>query len=332
MSLDKLYLGIDYGGNADKLGIVESQGNLRGKSSLQSHDLMDKAACRDFAAKIADFVHGMGVYSSELGGVGLAVPGIVSDGVGQTPNVNVDWPLMVDYLGRALPKKKIRILNDANAAALGELWIGAGEDADSVLLVTMGSGVGSGFVVEGRVVAGGHGAAGEVGHMTVVPGGRPCKCGRAGCVEQYASARGIVQTYREYIASGQYDREFMGMQPKNDQDALTVFEAARAHDPCAMKAFAVMADKLGFALAQVACIIDPAVILLGGGLASGHDVYLDDLRKSFKSYSLAACAETPIRCATLMGDAGIYGAARFAMGSVVRDANDRDWLDPDFGL
>jgi glucokinase len=307
-------------------------GNLTAKSSISTRALTDKAACRSFAAEIADFVHGSGVYSSELGGVGLAVPGIVAESVGLTPNVNADWPLFIESLQRAFPKVRVRFLNDANAAALGEMWMGAGENAESALLVTLGSGVGSGFVVDGRVVSGGHGAAGEIGHMTVVPGGRPCKCGRAGCVEQYASARGVVQTYREYVASGQYTEGGLGLVPEHDADTLTVFKAARAGDPCARRAFAIMADKLGFALAQVACVIDPAVILLGGGLSSGADVYLDDLKKAFDLYSLQACRGTDIRCASLLGDAGIFGAARYAMDSVERDSRERDWLDPDYGL
>ncbi len=332
MQSDKLFLGIDFGGNAVKVGLVDEAGNLSGKGSIPTRVLSDKASCRSFAAEIGDFVHGMGVYSSEVGGVGLAVPGIVADGVGQTPNVEVDWALFIECLQRQFPKLTIKVLNDANAAALGELWMGAGENAASALLVTLGTGVGSGFVVDGRVVSGGHGAAGEVGHMTVVPSGRPCKCGRAGCVEQYASARGVVQTYREWVASGRYGEAALELVPENDSDALTVCKAARAGDPCAIQAFKVMSDRLGFALAQVACVIDPQVILLGGGLSSGADVFLDDLKASFATYSLEACSQTDIRCASLLGDAGIYGAARYAMEERIRDGNERDWLDPDFGL
>lgn len=313
MASEKLFLGIDFGGTAVKLGLIDGSGALAGKSSLVSESLEDAASCSSFAGAIAEFVHENGVSPAELDGVGMAVPGIVADGIGHTPNVNVDWALVLGHLQDAFPGKGIRILNDANAAALGEMWMGAGQGADSVLLVTLGTGVGSGFVVGGNIVAGEHGAAGEVGHLTVVPDGRPCKCGRVGCLEQYASASGVVQTYRECCASGIEAGGRPSFVPEHDSDTLTVYKAALANDPYAKEAFAVMADKLGFALAQVACVIDPAVILLGGGLSAGYEAYLDDLRESFRSYSLDACAQTPIRCASLLGDAGIFGAARYAM-------------------
>ena len=211
--------------------------------------------------------------------------------------------------------------------------MGAGENARSVLLVTLGSGIGSGLIVEGNVVSGGNGAAGEIGHMTVVPGGRLCKCGRRGCVERYASARGIVQSFLEAGETGDFDSALLSDRvPINDTDALSVFDAARDGDPRAKHALDDMADKLGFALSQAACVVDPDVILLGGGIAGGADLYLDALRSTYRSYCFEACAGTEIRCATLLGDAGVYGAARYAMLSAPRDASERDWLDPDFGL
>ena len=169
--------------------------------------------------------------------------------------------------------------------------------------------------------------------MTVVPGGRPCKCGRKGCVERYASARGIVQSFLEAGESGNLDpAQFTDHMPVNDTDALTVFDAARAGDPRGKQALAVMADKLGFALAQVACVVDPDVVLLGGGIAGGADLYIDALQAAYRSYCFEACSATEIRCATLLGDAGVFGAARYAMLGSPRDKSQRDWLDPDFGL
>jgi len=329
----RLYLGIDYGGNAVKLGLVDAYGQLSGRASRPTVDLTDKVECRAFAADVAEFVHGMGIYSSELGGVGFAIPGIIKEGTYTTPNVKADWPLVFDCVARTFGKPGVAIVNDANAAALGELWMGAGAHARSALLVTIGSGLGAGLVVDGHVVAGGNGAAGEVGHITVVPGGRPCKCGRAGCIERYASARGIVQSFREAGESGKLDETlFTDCAPANDTDALAVFQAAHKGDPRAKQAFADMSDKLGYVLAQVACVVDPDIILLGGGLTAAADLYLDDLRAAYRSYALAACAETEIRCATLLGDAGVIGAARYAMQEAPRDSAQRDWLDPDFGL
>lgn len=329
----KLYLGIDYGGNAVKVGLVDGFGQLAGRTSRPTAHLEDKVACRAFAAEIADYVHGMGVYSSELKGVGLAIPGIAKGEGFLTPNVRTDWPLLIDSLARALGKDGIAVINDANAAALGELWRGAGENLRSVLLMTIGSGIGAGLVVDGNVVSGGHGAAGEIGHMTVVPDGRLCKCGRKGCLERYASARGLVQTFQEASELPDLDRSrFSGIEPAHETDALAVFRAAGEDDPRALFAIADGADKLGFALAQAASVIDPAIILIGGGLSKGADFYMDSLREAYRRYCFAACAATPIQCATLMGDAGVIGAARYAMLENPRDKRQRDWLDPDFGL
>lgn len=333
MEDNKLYLGIDYGGNAVKVGLVDTFGQLSGKTSWLTVDLLDKVACRAFANEVANFVHGMGVYSSELGGVGLAIPGIPAQEGFFVPNVRSDWPLLLKCLSQALGNLEVATINDANAAALGEMWMGAGGNAHSALLVTLGSGLGSGLIVDGAVVTGGHGAAGEVGHMTVVPHGRPCKCGREGCLERYASARGLVQTFREAGEAGYLDAsEFSGFEPESDTDALSVFKALEAGDPRAKRAVADMVDKLGFALAQVACVTDPDVILLGGGIAGGICHFIDDLRAAFHSYCLESCAATEIRPASLESDAGIYGAARYAMMSGPRDSAQRDWLDPDFGL
>ena len=333
MDESKLYLGIDYGGNTVKLGLIDYYGNLSGKASIPTGDLTSKVACRAFAAEVGEFVHGMGVYTSELGGIGLAVPGIkMKDGF-MTPNVKADWPLVLQSLERTFYKVNLTTINDSNAAALGEMWMGAGENAHTELFVTIGTGIGAGLIVQGSVIEGSHGSAGEVGHITVVPGGRECMCGRKGCVERYASARGIVQTFREAGESGKYDTAmFSEHEPQGESDTLAVFEAYREGDPRAIEAIDVMCDKLGFALAHVACVVDPDVIILGGGVASGADCFVDKLRGSFKSYCFPSCSATEFKTASLSNDAGIYGAARYAIISAPRDKAQRDWLDPDFGL
>ena len=147
-------------------------------------DMLDEAPCLDFAADVGAFLDGAGARVSDLGGVGLAIPGIAVEGAYSTPNVRVDWPFLIHCLEDALGKADVAVANDANVAALGELWMGAGEGVRSLLLATVGSGLGSGLVVDARIVPGAHGAAGELGHVTVVPQGRPCNCGRAGCAER----------------------------------------------------------------------------------------------------------------------------------------------------
>ena len=310
-----IYLGIDFGGNAVKMGLVDEGGLLNRGHSLPTPTLLTKDQCRSFAHEVAEFVHGSGVYSSELGGIGLAVPGVVASSTDIfAPNVSVDWGMLLDRLSSEFNKPSVSVTNDANAAALGELWKGAAADAQSVLFVTIGSGIGSGLIVEGNVISGRHGAAGEIGHITVMSRGRKCNCGRAGCLEQYAAARGLVQSFWEADAREDLDRSMCGPDaPQNATDALSVFSAARAGDPRGLYALDIFIEMLGFALAQVACVVDPDLILLGGGVSAGADLYLDELQAVFRSRCLATCASTEIRCATLSSEAGVYGAARYAM-------------------
>ncbi len=319
MDEDKLYLGIDYGGNGVKMGLVDGYGNLSSSRTRPTANLTDADECRAFATEILDFIHDMGIYTSELGGVGLAIPGIVEDGF-LTPNVNTDWPLLIESIVRTLSVPSIAVLNDANAAALGELWMGAGENKHSVLLVTIGSGIGSGLVVDGRIVSGVHGAAGEIGHMTVVPDGRPCSCGRRGCLERYASARGLVQSFNEAADElGLFPEQLGPFAPVSETDAQTVFLAAKEGDPRALYATEIMADKLGFALAQAACVVDPGIILLGGGISASADQFFDELHEAFRKYSFPACRDIEIRPATLGDTEGVVGAARHAMVCAEQD-------------
>lgn len=320
MDPNRMYFGIDLGATMVKLGIVDERGMVLDKTSFPTSDLVSDSQCLAFVDVVTSFVHGVGVYSSELAGTGLAAPGIVTDGMpALTANVSADWPRLLEMLSSAFPHSPITCVNDANAAALGELWLGAAEGARSVLLVTIGTGIGAGLVVDGRVVTGHNGAAGEIGHLTVAPGGRPCGCGRAGCLEQYASARGIVANFWEADRAGlAASSEHV---PAHAVDALAVFDAAREGDERARAALKRFSDTLGFALAQVTCVVDSEVILLGGGVAGGADLYLNDLRAAYGANCLSTCASTDIRCAMLGNDAGIVGAIRCSM--LAENAGDR---------
>lgn len=314
MKETSLYLGIDYGGSSVKVGLVTGDGALLHFTSLPTAHLDDHAECLTFANSIREFVLNTGVALPELKGVGLDIPGTAKDGHYSTPNVQTDWCLYIDSLAFVLQQDTIAVLNDADAAALGESWIGAGKDYDSLLLVTLGSALGSGIVIDNTLISGSHGGAGEIGHLTVDTGGRACNCGRKGCLERYASARGLVQSFNEAATLLNLDpQNLSSYTPANETDAYPIFEAEKAQDPRALYALSLFTDKLAFGLAQAACVIDPAVILLGGSLSQSADVYLDSLRERYHAYAFTACRNTPIICATLQEKAGMIGAARYAM-------------------
>ncbi len=232
-----------------------------------------------------------------------------SDGkLSMAPNVEMDLPAFVRAAKRSFGDIW-SVQNDANAAALGEQWAGAAREFQSVLFVTLGTGIGAGVVVEGRVVVGAHGSAGEIGHIVVDPEGAPCGCGGCGCVEQYASARGLVRLARREIA----ESETKGFAIAHDSDARAVFDAARAGDPRAAAAVRTMSRALAQALAAAVCVIDPEAVVIGGGMSGSADVFLDELRQMFLRFAIPPCKQTSILTAQLGNDAGMIGAARAAM-------------------
>lgn len=335
------YLGLDMGGTTVKVGAYDQFDLFEPFGLLPTPSLEDPARCVRFAGDVRALAATHGVSPDEVVAVGLAIPGVADEHaeVGLAPNVTLDLKATLDSLASVFPDAQLYHLNDANAAALGE-WSAIEADArqaadaaaagatataptaaapvpDSMLFVTLGTGVGAGLVADGRVLAGAHGAAGEIGHLRVVPeGGRVCNCGGQGCLERYVSSGGLVLTFREIAACS---AEPTSCAPAHDRDAAAVFHAAADGDGCATRAVERFSATLGAALAQAACVFDPGLIVLGGGLAASADLYLDDVRRAFEAAAIDVCAKTPIVAARLGNDAGMRGAAAFAL-TAAKDA------------
>ena len=213
--------------------------------------------------------------------------------------VNLGWGVVpvAEELSELLDGVPVRVANDANAAALGECWQGAGREMDSLLLVTLGTGVGGGLVLHGDVLAGAHGSAGEIGHMTVNPNEtRLCSCGKRGCLEQYASAGGIVRMAQAAGLRVESAKDVSDLAELGNQDAQGVLkEAGRL---------------LGLALSYAACLVDVDGILLGGGVAAAGEWLLNPVRDAFHANVFHAASSTKLALASLGNDAGLYGAAR----------------------
>ena len=308
----KKAIGIDIGGTSVKAGVFTREGVLEGTASVPTGRLVGEG---DFA-RVLEMLRGLlaahGAAPADVAGVGFDVPGPV-DAAGNVkllPNIELDAPALKEALSAAFPQAKLACANDANAAALGEAWQGAGRDLRSFVLVALGTGVGGGVVVDGRLVAGAFGAGGEVGHLTVnrdEP--RTCGCGRRGCLEQYASASGVVRIYQEECAR----RDMRPVPLSGPTDSLAVFTAHRAGDAAAQAAISQMSDCLGFALAQMSVVLDPDAFLIGGGMGAGFDLFADELRAAFRLYCLHTCADARILPATLGNAAALYGSARLAL-------------------
>ena len=268
---------------------------------------------------LADAIHAKmaekEITSEQVEGVGIGVPGPVLDsrvvpiicanlgGWGER-NVSAQLSGLLDGM-------KVLVGNDANVAALGEIWMGTAKGCHSAVMVTLGTGVGGGVIVNGKVIDGAHGAGGEIGHITVNRHETAtCGCGKHGCLEQYSSATGVVRCMKKLLDENpDADCVLRG----KDFEAKDVFDAARSGDALAAREVDEMTDTLGMALASIASTTDPEMFLIGGGASASADVYLDKVREYFKQYALSASRETPIKVASLENDAGIIGAAYVAL-------------------
>lgn len=305
-------LGIDVGGTSIKAGLFTTEGKLVDVTKIPTGALVGEEAF----ARVTEGLHGLVTNCSRGDGdvvaVGLDVPGPVDDQgrVGMLPNIQLDPEGLMAALTAKFPDSALAFVNDANAAALGELWQGSGKGFGSFVMVTLGTGVGGGVIVNGRLVSGAFGAGGEIGHITVEPNETlSCGCGRKGCLEQYASAKGLVRMYREQCAH-------LGLEAakiEHATDTISVFEAYKAQDPAAIRAVGDMCDKLGLALAQISCVIDPAAYLIGGGVAGAFDLFGESLSTAFRSHCLATSAGAKILPCSLGNKAGMYGVAYAAL-------------------
>ena len=310
--------GIDLGGTTAKIGLFTTSGALLEKWEVAtdtSH--AGEHILENLAAAILGKMNEQGIQPEQVEGVGIGVPGPVLDSsivpivcanLGGWGERNVSA-----QLSGLLNGLKVLVGNDANVAALGEIWMGAAKGAKNAVMVTLGTGVGGGVVVNGKVIDGVHGAGGEIGHITVNRHETAtCGCGKHGCLEQYSSATGVVRCMKKLLDE---NPDTPCVLRGTEFAAKDVFDAARNGDALAAREVDEMSDTLGMALANIASTVDPEAFLVGGGVARAGDVLFAPLNKHFQEYAFKSCRETPIKQASLGNDAGIYGAVRLIVGA-----------------
>ena len=301
--------GIDLGGTTAKVGLFTTSGALLEKWEVPTDT---SNAGEHILENLADAIHAKmaekEITSEQVEGVGIGVPGPVLDsrvvpiicanlgGWGER-NVSAQLSGLLDGM-------KVLVGNDANVAALGEIWMGTAKGCRSAVMVTLGTGVGGGVIVNGKVIDGTHGAGGEIGHITVDRHETAaCGCGKHGCLEQYSSATGVVRCMKKLLDE---NPDTPCTLRGTEFAAKDVFDAAREVDE--------MTDTLGMALANVANTVDPEMFMIGGGVSRAGEVLFAPLREHFKVYAFKSCRETPIVPAILGNDAGIYGSVRLIVG------------------
>jgi glucokinase len=304
------WVGIDVGGTTIKGAAVTEDGRIAAKAERDTLPEKGTAFVLDAMAQLArDVVKMAGWNWEQVSGVGVGVPAFIDFEKGTVERaVNLFWydvPL-VEEMSKRLDGKPIAIENDANAAALGEAWVGGGKGFRDALCVTLGTGVGGGIVVDNKIVHGSNGMAGEIGHITIDPNGRPCNCGRNGCLETISSATGFVAEAQARLSQG-----VESLLANADQlSTRIIFEAAAKGDRVAQEVVHYCIDRLGFALSNMCITLNPQVIVVGGGVSAAGDALLLPLREAFKTYTLPRVFEgTTINLAQLGNDAGVIGAA-----------------------
>ncbi|MBM6774297.1 ROK family protein [Olsenella profusa] len=307
-----MVLGIDVGGTSIKVGLFTPEGELLEERKVPTPALVNPTAYEVVTEAITKMLVAHGATSEDVIACGLDIPGpVAEDGtVGFLANIELDPEGLVGALNAALPNATIAFVNDANAAALGEMWAGVAQGVSSYVLIALGTGVGAGVVVNGRLAAGAFGSGGEIGHMTVnYDETLVCGCGRRGCLEQYASAKGIVRLYLEACER----RGVTPVEVEHATDTLSVFRALASGDECAKLAVDEMCDYLARVMAQVSCVVDPAMYLIGGGVAGAFATFAPELRERFRAYALKTCRDVRIEAAGLGNQAAMYGCAYEAL-------------------
>ena len=311
--MDKVCFGIDIGGTAVKVGLFSTDGVLVDKWDFTTQKTGDgRDILRDAARFIKEKMNELQISEDNVLGVGVGIPGPVKDNgdVLELANLGLGHFNIEDEM-RTLTGLKVKAGNDANVAALGELWMGGGKGYQNLVLATLGTGVGGGIILGGTVLAGSNGAAGEIGHMFVNnEETERCGCGKKGCLEQYASATGIVRVAKQIMNASTEDST---MNSYPEISAKIVFDCAKEGDKLAIQAVEKSCYYLGVAMANIAQVIDPEVFVIGGGVSKAGDIIIETTKKYYNIHAMDALKNKEFKMATLGNDAGIYGAAKLIL-------------------
>ncbi|MBO5460317.1 MAG: ROK family glucokinase [Ruminococcus sp.] len=302
--------GVDIGGTTVKLGLFYTDGTLLDKWEIPTNTENGGAAILDDVAKaVLDKIEEKGIAKEDVLGIGMGVPGPV-DGAGVVRKcVNLGWGVFnVEEALSAKTGLQVKAGNDANVAALGEAWQGGGKGYENVVMVTLGTGVGGGIILGGKILPGTNGAAGEIGHIHVNDDEEDCcGCGNKGCLEQYASATGIVRMGKKKLADETRDTV---LKEKNPLTAKDIFDAAKEGDVVAVELVDKLCNVLGTTLSRITAVVDPEVIVIGGGVSKAGSILIEGIEKYYDINAFHACRGCKIALATLGNDAGIYGSVK----------------------
>ncbi|WNB93546.1 ROK family glucokinase [Bacillus sp. NEB1478] len=319
--MGKWLVGVDLGGTTIKIAFITMDGHIVEKWEIPTNIENDgKSIVKDIAESIKNQLELLSETKEKLAAIGMGAPGFIDMKTGFIYHaVNIGWR---DYpLKEELEKETgltVIIDNDANIAAIGEMWRGAGDGEGNLLMVTLGTGVGGGIIVNGHIMHGTNGMAGEIGHITSIPeGGASCNCGKTGCIETIASATGIARIAKEKAQSDKSSALYKILSDTGELIAKDVAEAAENGDNAAIETLDEVSFHLGLVIANLSNSINPGKIVIGGGVSKAGDILMSRLEKQFRRFALPRVAEgAELKVATLGNDAGIIGGAWLAKHNI----------------
>lgn len=310
--MNKYCFGVDVGGTTVKLGLFTVDGTVLDKWEIVTRkEDKGKYILSDIAAAIEEKLKDKDIDKASCVGVGIGVPGPVdADGIVHKA-ANLGWgEFEVAKSLSELLMLKVRAGNDANVAALGEMWKGGGKGHKNLVAVTLGTGVGGGIIVNGEIVTGATGAGGEIGHIHIEDEETECcGCGNKGCLEQYSSATGIVRLAKKRLEINTDKTILTG----NNLTAKAIFDALKTGDLVALEVVEKFAKYLGKALAMIASVVNPEIFVVGGGVSKAGEILLSYVKKYYVQYAFHGSRDAAFALATLGNDAGIYGAAKLVI-------------------
>lgn len=304
--------GVDIGGTTVKIGLFQEDGKIQEKWEVKTRtEEKGRNILPDVAKSLMEHLEKNKISREDVLGIGIGVPAPITEEGIVKATANLGW----DYKNVKQEMEELTGFrtftgNDANVAALGEMWLGGGRGCKNMIMVTLGTGVGGGIIVGGKILTGAHGAGGEIGHLCVnYEETDQCGCGNCGCLEQYASATGITRLARKKLAETSQDTVLRN----GPVNAKMVFDAVKAGDQVADEIAVEFGKYLGYALANLAAAVDPAVFVIGGGVSRAGQVLLPYIEKPYKERVFFANEDVRFALAELGNDAGICGAAKLVL-------------------
>lgn len=314
--MGKFCFGVDLGGTTVKIGLFDPEGMVLEKWEIPTRkDGNGSKILPDIAEAILNKTAEKKIAAEDVIGVGIGVPGPVDERGVVHRAVNLGWDVIdINETLGGLLNMPVRAGNDANVAALGEMWCGGGKGCTNMVLATLGTGVGGGIIVNGKMVTGATGAGGEIGHIHIEDNEPDaCGCGNHGCLEQYASATGVVRLAERKLAASAQDSVLRTAKAEGRLSAKAVFDAVKAGDTLACEVAEQFGDYLGKGFAAIAGVVNPEVFVLGGGVSKAGEILCEYVSKYYTKYVFHGAADAQFKLATLGNDAGIYGAAKLVL-------------------